>query len=76
MSNTELNFPQKKKDRSRILPWEEGCHCYSSPVSGSLRGPCLVCLLLKGRLGHPYLQKTSLSKLNLPVRKRHGWVLQ
>lgn len=33
----------------------EGCHCYSSPASGSLRGSCLVCLYLKGRLGHPYL---------------------
>lgn len=36
----------------------------------------LVCLFLKGRLGHRYLPKPSLSKLNLPVSKRQGWVLQ
>lgn len=72
----EQKFPQKKADRSRILAWEEGCCCYFSPASGSLKGPFLVCLFLKGRLGHPYLQKPSLSKLNLPVSRRQGGALQ
>lgn len=70
------------------IPTKEGERREQDSVPGSrnvpaillqplvLRGSGLVCLFLKGTLGHPYLQKTSLSKLNLPVSKRQGWALQ
>lgn len=53
--------------RSRIPTcWD--CPAVLQPLAP--RGSLLVCLFLKGRLGHPYHQKSSQSKLNFPQSQK------